>query len=305
MVFLHEFQRVKPGARNRAACVARTQTQNAGKAPKLEPREETVQSSKFKIQNSKIPSEFFKIQILTEQSTQRWLRGNKRACTTVADYMNAPVPTRATVENHTQTIKLNNKASMKYCRIQLAHNQMKPASTTGAKFSRKSFFLITLGPPQHRTALLAKLCFPFFQLLRPSFAASHQSKPRIFDKTCSNLRTQFLLRCLQVWSREPAPALFMISPFSVSPPNCSMQRMGGVFPSHVSRPSIHSRQRSVPQRRKVQLARNQSTHGTSWALRPPSMHRSYLVSWMETRCCVFVDGIQQPEPHRTLEATVV
>ena len=91
------------------------------------------------------------------------------------------------------------------------HNQMKPASTIGTKFSRRSFFLSKLGSPQRRTASLTKLYFPLFQLLRPSFAVSHQSTPRILDSTCSKLRTQLLQRCLQVWSREPAPVLFMIS----------------------------------------------------------------------------------------------
>ena len=56
-----------------------------------------------------------------------------------------------------------------------------------------------------------KIIFEFFQLLRQSFAASHQLKPRILDKPYSKLRTQFFLRCLQVWSREPTPVLFMIS----------------------------------------------------------------------------------------------
>ena len=126
--------------------------------------------------------------------------------------MNAPVHLC-----HRGKSQPNNQAEQQRTSIEIlsnsvgTHNQMKPASTIGAKFSRKSFFLTTLGPPQHRTALLTKLYFPLFQLSRPSFAASHQSKPRILDKTCSKLRTQFLLRCLQVWSREPAPVLFMIS----------------------------------------------------------------------------------------------
>ena len=81
----------------------------------------------------------------------------------------------------------------------------------GAKFSRKAFFQSGLGPPQHRTASWINLHLPSFQLLRPRFATSHQFIPRILDNPCSKLRTQFFLRCRQLWWREPAPVLFMIS----------------------------------------------------------------------------------------------
>ena len=49
----------------------------------------------------------------------------------------------------------------------------------------------------------------------PIAATKLRSLPPVQTKdlgqTCSKLRTQFLLRCLQVWSREPTPVLFMIS----------------------------------------------------------------------------------------------
>ena len=136
------------------------------------------------------------------------------------------------------------------------HNQMKPASTIGAKFSRRSFFPSKLGPPQRRSAaLLKKLYFPFFQLLRPSFAVFHQSKP-------INLGQNMFKTAHQISSSMPpglvtrtSPCTFHdLPPFSVSSPNCSMPILGCMFPSHMSRPSMHSRQRSVPQRRKVQPA---------------------------------------------------
>ena len=47
-------------------------------------------------------------------------------------------------------------------------------------------------PASHRFA--DKLYFPLCQLSRPSFAASHQSKPRILDRTYSKPRTELFLR---------------------------------------------------------------------------------------------------------------
>ena len=116
--------------------------------------------------------------------------------------------------------------------------QMTPTSMIGAKFSRKAIFQGTLGPPQHRTASWTNLYLPFFQLLRPRFATSHQFTPRILDNPCSKLRTM-------------QPGLVTRASPCISPLNCSMPRMGGVFPSHMLRPSIHSCQRSVPQGREV------------------------------------------------------
>ena len=55
---------------------------------------------------------------------------------------------------------------------------MKPTSTIGAKFSRKAFFQITLGPPQHRTTLLTILYLPFF----PTAASKFRSLPPVQAK---------------------------------------------------------------------------------------------------------------------------
>ena len=60
-----------------------------------------------------------------------------------------------------------------------------------AKLSTKDFFQRGLGPPQQRTASQTNLCLPSFQLERSRFATSHQFIPKIFDRPCSKLRTQF------------------------------------------------------------------------------------------------------------------
>ena len=300
MVFLHEIQhqQMKPGARNRATWVTRRQTQNAGKS--TEARATWGNCSKFKIQNSKIPSEFFKIQISKQNSRLRdgYVGTRQRAQLLRTTWM--LLSTRATVEITPKQSGWTTR-NQHWNSIEFSwHSQSDETRINDRGQITKEVLLPnhTLGPPQHRTALLTKLYFPLFQLLRPSFAASHQSKPRILDKTCSKLRTQFLLRCLQVWSREPTPVLFMISHHSAFRHRiAACPGWEGSFratcPAHpytaasalCHRDGRFNLHLNACAERFV--ARNQSTHGTSWALRPPSIQRSHLVSWMETKLLCF------------------
>ena len=202
--------------------------------------------------------------------------------------MNVPVHPRHRGKLH-KTVPLNHRVSTELTNSKRFSFQMTPTSTIGAKFSREAFFHGTLGPLQHRTASWTNLYLPSFQLLRPRFATSHQFMPRILDNPCSKLRTQFLLRCRQVWSREPAPALFMISHHSAfrhriaACPGCeaSFRATCPAHPYTAASTLCHKDGRfnlylnACAERFVV---RNQSTHGTSWDFRPPSMQRSHLFS---------------------------
>ena len=65
------------------------------------------------------------------------------------------------------------------------------------------------GPTKASHSFADEIVYPFF----PIAATKLRSLPPIRAKDLGQnvIKTEFLLRCLQVWSREPAPVHFMIS----------------------------------------------------------------------------------------------
>ena len=124
-----------------------------------------------------------------------------------------------------------------------------------ARLSRKAFLQSALGPPQQPYSIMDKLTLAYF----PTAATKIRSLPPVHTE---DLGQTMLKTANPVCPAMPPTVITRTSPgtfhnfppFHVTPQDCSMSRMGGVFTSNVSSPTIHSRQRSVPQRRKIQSA---------------------------------------------------
>ena len=76
-------------------------------AQKLEPREETVQSSNSKFKIQKTVRKLQKFKFGTKNNGLKMVTWEQGACTTVADNMNAPVHPCHRGKSH-KTIQLNN-----------------------------------------------------------------------------------------------------------------------------------------------------------------------------------------------------
>ena len=104
-------------------------------------------------------------------------------------------------------------------------------------------------------SIMNKLTLAFF----PTAAAKIRNLPPVHTEDLGQtmLKTAdpvFPAMSPTVITRTSPGTFHDFPPSHVTPQDCSMSRMGGVFPSNVSSPPIHSRQRSVPQGRKIQSA---------------------------------------------------
>ena len=110
-----------------------------------------------------------------------------------------------------------------------------------------------LGSSPTPYSIMDKLTLAFF----PTAATKIRSLPPVHTKDLG--QTMFktadpVFPAMSPTVRTSSGTFHDFPPFHVTPQDCSMSRMGCVFPSNVSSPTIHRRQRSVPQGRKIQSA---------------------------------------------------
>ena len=163
-----------------------------------------------------------------------------------------------------------------------------------------------LGPPQRRRESLINGCRWFCQMGQPHPSRGAPSDPVSQDQSVLGALRPFFPRASRGLVHVAHPRMFHdFPPFSAAPPNRRCPWVERRHASQVSSPTTDCRQRLVPQGRDAQLAPRGVTPPQIVVLPPTKNTTKPPVSSKRPTAARSPNGVQQPEPHKTLDPTVV